>query len=48
MTVIGISACRKLEDYRQSILHVGGEPRVLEASADVEKAIAGKKIATKK
>jgi len=41
MTVIGISACRKLEDYRQSILHVGGEPRVLEASADVEKAIAG-------
>ena len=41
MTVIGISACRKLEDYRQSILHVGGEPRVLEASADVGKAIAG-------
>ena len=41
MTVIGISACRKLEDYRQSILHVGGEPRVLEASADVEQAIAG-------
>jgi len=41
MTVIGISACRKLEDYRQSILHVGGEPRVLEASADAEQAIAG-------
>ena len=41
MTVIGISACRKLEDYRQSILHVGGEPRVLEASADVEQAVAG-------
>ena len=40
MTVIGISACRKLEDYRQSILHVGGEPRVLEVSADVEQAIA--------
>jgi len=41
MTVIGISACRKLEDYRQSILHVGGEPRVLEAAADVEQALAG-------
>ena len=41
MTVIGISACRKLEDYRQSILHVGGEPRVLEASAAAEQAIAG-------
>ena len=41
MTVIGISACRKLEDYRQSILHVGGEPRILEASADVEETIAG-------
>jgi len=41
MTVIGISACRKLEDYRQSILHVGGEPRVLEASADAAQAIAG-------
>jgi putative glutamine amidotransferase len=41
MTVIAISACRKLEDYRQSILHVGGEPRVLEPSADVERALAG-------
>jgi len=41
MTVIGISACRKLEDYRQSILHVGGEPRILEAAADVEKALDG-------
>jgi putative glutamine amidotransferase len=41
MTVIGISACRKLEDYRQSILHGGGEPRVLEVSADAAKALAG-------
>jgi putative glutamine amidotransferase len=41
MTVIAISACRKLEDYRQSILHVGGEPRVLEPSADIEQALAG-------
>ena len=41
MTVIGITACRKLEDYRQSILHVGGEPRTLEASMPIEQALAG-------
>ena len=41
MTVIGITACRKLEDYRQSILHVGGEPRVLESSMAIEQALAG-------
>ena len=41
MTVIGISACRKLEDYRQSILHVGGEPRVLEAAMPVDQALEG-------
>ena len=41
MTVIGIAACRKLEDYRQSILHAGGEPRILDASMPVEEALAG-------
>jgi putative glutamine amidotransferase len=41
MTVIGIAACRKLEDYRQSILHVGGEPRTLDSSMPVETALAG-------
>ena len=41
MTVIGITACRKLEDYRQSILHVGGEPRILDASMPIEAALAG-------
>jgi putative glutamine amidotransferase len=41
MTVIGIAACRKLEDYRQSILHVGADPRVLDASMAVEQALAG-------
>ena len=41
MTVIGIAACRKLEDYRQSILHAGGEPRILEASTPIEQALAG-------
>jgi putative glutamine amidotransferase len=33
MALIGITVCRKLEDYRQSILHTGGEVRVLEPSA---------------
>jgi putative glutamine amidotransferase len=41
MTVIGITDCRKLEDYRQAILHVGGEPRILDASMPVEQALAG-------
>jgi putative glutamine amidotransferase len=41
MTVIGITVCRKLEDYRQSILHVGGEPRTLDASLPVEQALDG-------
>lgn len=41
MTVIGITACRKLEDYRQSILHVGGEPHTLDASMAIEQALAG-------
>jgi gamma-glutamyl-gamma-aminobutyrate hydrolase PuuD len=35
MSVIGITACRKLEDYRQSILHVGGEVRIIETSSAV-------------
>src|ERR671931_358942 len=41
MALIGISACRKLEDYRQSVLHVGGEVRILEPSADIDAALAG-------
>jgi putative glutamine amidotransferase len=35
MPLIGITQCRKLEDYRQSVLHVSGDVRVLEPSADV-------------
>ena len=30
--LIAISSCRKLEDYRQSILHTGGEVRVIDPS----------------
>jgi len=41
MTVIAISSCRKLEDYRQSVLHVGGEPRIVDASMPIEQALAG-------
>jgi gamma-glutamyl-gamma-aminobutyrate hydrolase PuuD len=39
MPVIGITACHKLEDYRQSILHVAGEPRILDASMSIEAAL---------
>ena len=42
MPLIAIAPCRKLEDYRQAILHVGGEPRVLDASTmNVAEALAG-------
>ena len=41
MAVIGITTCRKLEDYRQSILHAGGEPRTLDSSMTIEQALAG-------
>jgi len=41
MAVIGITACRKLEDYKQAILHVGGEVRILDASMSVEDALNG-------
>jgi putative glutamine amidotransferase len=41
MPTIGITACRKIEDYRQSILHAGGEVRVLEPTTSVEEALAG-------
>jgi gamma-glutamyl-gamma-aminobutyrate hydrolase PuuD len=41
MPVIGITNCRKLEDYRQSVLHVGGEVRVLDTTKDLDGALAG-------
>jgi len=39
MPLIGITACRKIEDYRQAILHVNGEVRVLDPSMDVSSVI---------
>jgi putative glutamine amidotransferase len=41
MAIIGITPSRKIEDYRQSILHVGGEARVLDAATPAEQALAG-------
>ena len=41
MALIGITACRKLEDYRQSVLHVGGEVRVLEPTENVMEVLNG-------
>jgi putative glutamine amidotransferase len=39
--LIAVSACRKIEDYRQSILHTGGEVRVIEPAMGVADALAG-------
>jgi putative glutamine amidotransferase len=41
MAVVGITACRKIEDYRQAVIHAGGEARILEPTARVEDALAG-------
>lgn len=41
MPLIAISACRKIEDYKQSILHVGGEVRVVDASMRIDDALEG-------
>ena len=41
MSLIGITHCRKLEDYRQAVLHVRGDVRILEAPATAAEALAG-------
>jgi putative glutamine amidotransferase len=41
MPVIAIASCRKLEDYRQSVLHVGGEVRIVDPSMTAEEALLG-------
>ena len=41
MPLIAIAACRKIEDYKQSILHVGGDVRVVDASMTVDAALDG-------
>ena len=32
MPLIGLTACRKIEDYRQAVLHVGGDVQIVDAS----------------
>lgn len=41
MAVIGITHCRKIEDYKQAVLHAGGEVRILESSMSVAGALEG-------
>jgi gamma-glutamyl-gamma-aminobutyrate hydrolase PuuD len=41
MPLIGITACKKLEDYKQSITHVGGDVRILDPSMPIDEALAG-------
>jgi putative glutamine amidotransferase len=41
MPLVAITTCRKLEDYRQSILHTGGEVRIIDASMPITEALAG-------
>ena len=41
MPLIGVTNCQRLEDYRQAILHVGGEVRVIEPSMGVKDALTG-------
>jgi putative glutamine amidotransferase len=40
MALIGITHCRKLEDYKQSVLHVGGTPKILEPSVSIDEALS--------
>ena len=41
MAIIGITTCRKLEDYKQAVLHVGGDVRIVEVSMRVDEALGG-------
>jgi putative glutamine amidotransferase len=41
MPVIATTLCRKLEDYRQAVLHTGGEVRVVDASMNPADALNG-------
>ena len=41
MALIGIASCRKLEDYKQAVTHVGGAVRIVDSSMDVRSALEG-------
>lgn len=41
MAVVATTLCRKLEDYRQAVLHSGGEVRVVDPSMSAVEALDG-------
>jgi len=41
MTVVGITSTRKIEDYRQAVIHVSGEVRLLDPSMTILDALTG-------
>ena len=41
MPVIGLTVCKKFEDYRQAVIHAGGEVRELTAGTSVDDALRG-------
>ena len=41
MPLIAIASCRKLEDYKQAVIHVGGEVRIVDASMPAREALEG-------
>jgi putative glutamine amidotransferase len=41
MSAIALTSCRKIEDYRQAILHAGGDPHVVDPTMSVEQALDG-------
>jgi putative glutamine amidotransferase len=41
MAEIAVTTCAKLEDYRQAVLHVGGEVRIVDHSMTVADALRG-------
>jgi putative glutamine amidotransferase len=41
MLLIGLTICPKLEDYRQAVLHVGGDLRIIHPTMTIADALAG-------
>lgn len=41
MAEIAVTNCAKIEDYKQAVLHAGGEVRIVEHGTPVETALAG-------
>ncbi len=41
MAHIAITTCSRLEDYKQAILHTGGEVRVVDSSMSIADALDG-------